>query len=166
MKNEEFEKELKEIEQVVNELRIKWLESKADKKPYEVEVPEDIETYYTINARGELQSLNFYPDFIQEQIYKRGEAFEISDNAILYSKEKLLLKKMEDWAEEQNEGWYPNWEDCEDKFYIIYDHGLECFKVYADWRVNIFYKLPYFKREELAREFIEEFGEEIKEVLL
>ena len=119
MTNEELEQKVKRLEEQLTEVRIELLERKANKKPYEVKVPDDIETYYTINARGELQSLNFYPDFIQEQIYKRGEAFEISDNAILYGKEKLLLKKMEDWAEEHNGGWTPNWDDFEEKQYQL-----------------------------------------------
>ena len=144
MTNEELEQKVKRLEEQLTEVRIELLERKANKKPYEVEVPEDIETYYTINARGELQSLSFYPDFIQECIYKRGEAFEISDNAILYGKEKLLLKRMEDWAEEQNKGWTPDWEDYDDKFYIYYNHGSECFFVDSKWHANIFHKLPYF----------------------
>lgn len=133
---------------------------------FEVEVPDDIETYYTINTRGELQILSFYSRSIQEELYKRGEAFEISDNALLKNKEKILLKKLEDWADWRNGDWYPDWEDCDDKFFIGYHHGLSWFKVCSNMRVNTFYKLPFFKSEEIAREFIEEFGDEIKEVLL
>ena len=166
MTNEELQQKVKRLEEELTEVRIALLESKADKKPYEVEVPEDIETYYTINIRGELQILSFYANSIQGQLYKRGEAFEYKEDALALDKEKLLLKRMEDWAEEQNEGWYPNWEDCDDKFYIYYNHGSECFFVDNKWHANIFHKLPYFKTEEIAERFIEEFGEEIKEVLL
>ena len=133
---------------------------------FEVEIPDDIETYYTINTRGELQILSFYSRSIQEELYKRGEAFEISDNALLKNKEKILLKKLEDWADWRNGDWYPNWENDDDKFFIGYHHGLSWFKVCSNMRVNTFYKLPFFKSEEIAREFIEEFGDEIKEVLL
>nr|DAW83597.1 MAG TPA: zipper dimerization domain transcription factor-like protein [Caudoviricetes sp.] len=133
--------------------------------PFEVEIPDDINKYYTINTRGELQILSFYANSIQGQLYRRGEAFEYEEDAFAHDKEKILLKKLEDWAEEHNGDWYPNWEDCDDKYYIAYNHGAECFQVASEWRVNIFYKLPYFKSEELAREFAEEFGDEIKEVL-
>jgi hypothetical protein len=172
MNNEELQEKFEQLASEMDWIKTKLVDLLEEKglapvkTSYEVKVPEDIGTYYTINARGELQSLNFYPDFIREQIYKRGEAFEISDNAILYGKEKLLLKKMEDWAEEQNEGWYPIWENGDDKFYIIYFHNSESFSVCSDWNCSLFNKLPYFKSEELAREFIKEFGEEIKEVLL
>lgn len=135
------------------------------KVPFEVEIPGDINEYYTINTRGELQILSFYANSIQGQLYKRGEAFEYKEDAFAHDKEKILLKKLEDWAYEHNGDWYPDWEDCDDKYYIAYNHGAECFQVASEWRVNIFYKLPYFKSEELAREFAEEFGDEIKEVL-
>ena len=134
--------------------------------PFEVEIPDDINEYYTINTRGELQILSFYANSIQGQLYRRGEAFEYEEDAFAYDKEKILLKKLEDWADWRNGDWYPNWEDCDDKFYIAYDHGLDWFKVCSNMRVNAFHKLPYFKSEELAREFLEEFGDEIKEVLL
>ena len=165
MTNKELQQQIEQLEQQIKDLKVK-LESKVQKEPYEVKVPDDIETYYTINARGELQRLNFYPDFIQEQIFKRGEAFEISDNAILYGKEKLLLKKMEDWAEEQNEGWTPNWNDFEEKqYYVVYDYEDKQFYVRFEYYSEAFTKLPYFKSYNLAEQFIEEFGEEIKEVL-
>ena len=125
--------------------------------PFEVEVPDDINEYYTINTRGELQILSFYANSIQGQLYRRGEAFEYEEDAFAHDKE---------WAYEHNGDWYPDWEDCDDKFYIAYHHGLGWFKVCADMRVNSFNKLPYFKSNELALEFIEEFGDEIKEVLL
>lgn len=134
--------------------------------PFEVEIPDDINKYYTINTRGELQILSFYANSIQGQLYRRGEAFEYEEDAFAHDKEKILLKKLEDWAYEHNGDWYPDWEDCDDKFYIAYHHGLGWFKVCADMRVNSFNKLPYFKSNELALEFIEEFGDEIKEVLL
>ena len=49
MTNEELEQEVKRLEEQTTNLRIKLLESKADKKPYEVEVPEDIDDYYYTN---------------------------------------------------------------------------------------------------------------------
>lgn len=162
--------DLKQLSEEIDYLkkRLANLEHKKlnETERFEVEVPDDIETYYTINTRGELQILSFYSRSIQEELYKRGEAFEISDNALSNNREKILLKKLEDWAEEHNGDWYPDWEDCDDKFYIAYHHGLGWFKVCSDMRVNSFNKLPYFKSNELALEFIEEFGDEIKEVLL
>ncbi len=134
--------------------------------PFEVKVPDDIEMYFTTDAKGELKCLRFYTNFMQEQLYKRGEAFEYKEDAFARDREKILLKKLEDWVEEHNGDWYPNWENDDDKFSIYYYHSSESFSICSDWNCNSFSKLPYFKSEELAREFLEEFGDEIKEVLL
>lgn len=169
MNNEEFEKELKRVEQVLTELRIKFLESKATfipYKPYEVEVPEDIDYYFTKAHDGLEYLLLKYDKEKRCDIYKRGLAFKNSEDLKKYEKERILLFKMHNWAEEHNEGWYPDWENDDDKFSIYYYHSSESFSVFSDWNCNSFGKLPCFKSEELAREFIEEFGDEIKEVLL
>lgn len=160
--------DLKQLSEEIDYLkkRVANLEHKKLNEKFEVEVPDDIETYYTTDIMGRLQKLGHYTSDIHEYIYKYGEAFESSEDAILYYKEKVLLKKLEDWADWRNGDWYPNWEECDDKFYITYHHGLDWFKVCSNMRVNAFNKLPYFKSEELAREFLEEFGDEIKEVLL
>lgn len=168
--------DLKQLEQEIDYLKERIANLEREKLnrtiplevavPFEVEIPDDINEYYTINTRGELQILSFYANSIQGQLYKRGEAFEYKEDAFAHDKEKILLKKLEDWAYEHNGDWYPDWEDCDDKFYIAYHHGLGWFKVCSDMRVNSFNKLPYFKSNELALEFIEEFGDEIKEVLL
>lgn len=168
--------DLKQLEQEIDYLKDRLAKLEHEKfnrtlphevkVPFEVKIPGDINEYYTINTRGELQILSFYANSIQGQLYRRGEAFEYEEDAFAHDKEKILLKKLEDWADWRNGDWYPNWEDCDDKFYIAYDHGLDWFKVCSNMRVNAFHKLPYFKSEELAREFIEEFGDKIKEVLL
>jgi len=166
---EQLEQEIDRLKEIVTNLKREKLNGMIPygvAVPFEVKIPDDIEMYFTTDAKGELKGLRFYTDFMQEQLYKRGEAFEYKEDAFAHDKEKILLKKMEDWADWRNGDWYPNWEDCDDKFYIGYDHGLDWFKVCSNMRVNVFYKLPYFKSEELAREFIEEFGDEIKEVLL
>ena len=161
--------DLKQLSEEIDYLkkRLANLEHKKLKlsEKFEVEVPDDVETYYTTDIKGRLQKLGHYTSDIHEYIYKYGEAFETSDDAIFYYKERLLLKKLEDWADWRNGDWYPNWEECDDKYYIYYHHGSECFQVASEWRENFFHKLPYFKSEELAREFAEEFGNEIKEVL-
>lgn len=123
MTNEELEQEVKRLEEQITNLRIKLSESKADKKPYEVEVPKDIDYYYVdelggIHSVGELS--NYY-DF--EKIYRRGLAFKTEEEAEKYDKERILLFKLHKWAEEHNEGWTPNWKDSDEiKYFIIYDN--------------------------------------------
>lgn len=171
MNYRELEQEVKRLEEQITELKSKILEGKAKLKsipyrPYEVEVPEDIDDYVYINNVGNIFDLNTHTVVGFEKIYKRGLAFKTEEQAEKYDQERMLLFKLHKWAEEHNGGWIPDWKDCYDKFYITYHHGLDWFKICSNMRANAFNKLPYFKSEELAREFIEQFGDEIKEVLL
>ena len=169
MTNEELEQKVKRLEEQLTELRFKILESKGGLipyNPYEVEVPEDVDGYVYINNVGNIYNLNTFTISECEKIYKRGLAFKTRKEAEQFDKERILLFKMHKWAEEHNEDWTPDWEDCERKFYITYQMEYGVFN--TSWCVNYkqFTKLPYLKSEKLAQQFIEEFGDEIKEVLL
>lgn len=165
MTNKELKQQIEQLEQQIKDLKVK-LESKVEKEPYEVEVPEDIDDYVYINNVGNIYNLNTLTTVGFEQIYKRGLAFKTKKEAKKYDKELILLFKLHKWAEEHNGDWTPDWEDCERKFYITYQMEYGLFN--KSWCVNYkqFTKLPYLKSEEIADQFIEEFGEEIKEVLL
>ena len=169
MTNEELEQEVKRLEEQITNLRIKILESKADKKPYEVEVPEDIEDYYYVDELGRIYLVRGLLDFDEheyELLYKRGLAFKTKKEAEKYHKERILLFKLHKWAEEHNGGWTPNWDDFEEKqYHVVYDFEDKQFYVRYEHYSETFTKLPYLKSYNLAEQFIEEFGEEIKEVL-
>lgn len=169
MTNEEFEKELKRVEQVLTELRIKFLESKAPPipyKPYQVEVPEDVEDYYYVDETGLIERLWAYDINEQIEVFKRGLAFKTIEEAKQFDKERILINKLKNWAKEHQEDWTPDWSNFnETKCYIT------CKKEQGEFDVNFcrtfrhFIKLPYFYSYEIARKFIDEFGDEIKEVL-
>ena len=165
MTNEELEQEVKRLEEQIKDLKIK-LEEKAEKKPYEVEVPEDIGDYYV----DEIGDINFVVDTFHEtdyeSVYQRGLAFKTREEAEQLDKERMLLFKMHKWAEGHNEGCALNWKnDYKEKYYIVYRIQDKTLKILNTWNYDYFLKLPYFKSEELAEQFIEEFGDEIKEVL-
>lgn len=166
MTNEELRQKVKRLEEELTEVRIALLESKADKKPYEVEVPEDIVDYYYADDYGYIYTLEgFSVDLVHSQ-YKRGLAFKTEEEAEQYDKERILLFKLHKWAEEHNGGWIPDWEDIkEEKWSVMYDDKNKELETYVNYKKQDFLKLPYFKSEEIAREFIKEFGDEIKEVL-
>lgn len=166
MNNKELQQQIEQLEQQIKDLKVK-LESKVEKEPYEVEVPEDVDDCVYINNIGNIYNLNTLTIVEYEKIYKRGLAFRIKEEAEKYDKERILLFKLHKWAEEQNDGWTPNWKDCnETKYFIIYDKLYETFKIDCYARIKPLSKLPYFKSEEITKQFIEEFGKEIKEVLL
>ena len=168
MTNEELEQKVKRLEEQLAEVRIELLERKAEPipyKPYEVEVPEDIEDYYVLDGYGKVYSLKgFSMNYIRCQ-YERGLAFKTREQAEQFKKEQILLFKFHKWAEEHNGGWKPDWGD-----FSKYNHAVTydyCEKLYVKSYcfVNFLSKLPYFKSNEIAEQFIKEFGDEIKEVL-
>ena len=170
MTNEELEQKVKQLEEQLTELRFKILESEGGLipyKPYKVEVPEDIDDYVYINNFGNIYNLNTLTIVEIEKIYKRGLAFKTREEAEQFDKERMLLFKFHKWAEEHNEGWIPNWKDFdEEKSTIIYDNNHEELETYETYFYRDFTKLPVLKSEKIVEQFIEEFGEEIKEVLL
>ena len=145
------------------------MESKCEPIPtsYQVKIPADLENYYTIDIDGSIDGLYRYTNEIRVLFYLRGLAFKTKTEAEQYLKESMLLFKMRKWAEEHGDGWIPNWKDFdEEKCTVMYDNEDEKFDTYETYIYRDFTKLPVFKSEEIAEQFIEEFGEEIKEVLL
>ncbi len=70
--------DLKQLEQEIDRLKEIVTNLKDEKVKFEVEVPDDIETYYTTDIKGRLQKLGHYTSDIHEYIYKYGEAFEMT----------------------------------------------------------------------------------------
>ena len=166
MTNEELEQKVKRLEEQITNLRIKILESKAEKKPYKVEVPEDVEDYYFLDETGNIVYKALYSSNYQKKTFIHGLAFKTKEEAEQHDKERILLFKLHKWAEEYNGDWTPNWNDFEEKqYHVVYDYEDKQFYVRYEHYSETFTKLPYLKSYNLAEQFIEEFGEEIKEVL-
>ena len=162
MTNKELQQQIKQLEQQIKDLKVK-LESKIEKEPYEVEVPDDLEDLYYVDETGLIGPIYSYDEDDQEKVYKRGLAFKTKEQAEQHDKERILLFKLHKWAEEHNGGWTLNWKANEPKYYVTYDYYG--FSIKWSYLCNNFIKLPYFKSEEIAGLFIKEFGDEIKEVL-
>lgn len=171
MTNEELQQKIEQLEQQITELKSKVLENKAKLKsipysPYEVEVPTDIEDYYSVDMFGEVDYLDYFSTDYGESCYIRGLAFKTEEDAKRYDRERMLLFKMHKWAEEHNGDLPYNLKDLDGEKYIIrYDYEDNRFEYVYSYCHNDFLKLPYFKSEEIAEQFIKEFGDEIKEVL-
>lgn len=165
MTNEELEQKVKRLEEQLTEVRIELLERKAEPIPYQVKIPSDLENYYTIDIDGSIEGLYGYTNEIRVLFYLRGLAFKTKTEAEQHLKKSMLLFKLHKWAEEHNGGWFPDWQKGRPKYFAMFNKLTGDFSVGADCYCGVFTKLPYLKSDELAEQFIEEFGDEIKEVL-
>lgn len=170
MNNKEVQEKFEQLASAIDWIKTKLVDLQEEKglapvkTPYEVEVPEDIGDYYYADEIGELYIVR---DIISSQAYKevyqRGIPFKTEEEVEQYDKERILLFKLHKWAEEHNGGWTPDWKDFrEPKYTIAYEYRQ--FVVSPAYTYQQFLKVPYFKTKELAEQFIDEFGEEIKEV--
>lgn len=173
MNNEELQEKFEQLASEMDWIKTKLvdlLEEKGlapAKTSYEVKVPKDIEDYFFVDEGGDIKNISIYNEVWRKKIYEHGYAFKTKEEVEQFDKERMLLFKMHKWAEEQNEGWFPDWEnDDEIKYFIEYDNRFGYFGFDSYQMINQFSKLPYFKSEKITKQFIEEFGEEIKEVLL
>lgn len=165
---EKFEQLASEMDWIKTKL-VDLLEEKGlapIKVPYEVEVPEDIGDYYFVSELGVITLLkDVFFSAGYEKVYQRGLVFKTREEAEQFDKERILINKLKDWAKKYNGDWTPNWNDYkEEKGSVIYDNKHKKFKVIKNYRCQEIIKLPYFKSEKIANQFIDEFGEEIKEV--
>lgn len=133
---------------------------KFSKGKFEVEVPELYGKYYLDDEGGVTE---IWIDAMWTTNYQRGLVFDTEEEAERYDKERILLFKIKKWAEIQNKGWKASKYNT---FYYIY-HNKDNNELRVDYQCSSNYlsKLPYFKTEEIARAFINEFGDEILEVL-
>ena len=173
MNNEEIQEKFEQLASAIDWIKTKLVDLQEEKglapvkTPYEVEVPEDIGDYYYADEIGELYIVR---DIISSQAYKevyqRGIPFKTEEEVEQYDKERILLFKLHKWAEEHNGGWTHNLKDLDEegKYIIRYDYEDNQFTYVYSYCHNDFSKLPIFNSEEIAEQFIKEFGEEIKEV--
>nr|DAT47943.1 MAG TPA: hypothetical protein [Caudoviricetes sp.] len=159
---------IKQFDEKLQQLRDELIAKLEEKKKFEVKLPDMYDTlYYIDDICSEVYITNFVSSARDKDRYLRGFYFNTEEEAKQHLKERRLLFKLQQWAKEKNDGWKPDWSnDDEEKYYITYfeDESIEL-SWEITWGMINFSKLPYFKTRELARECIERFGDEIKEVL-
>jgi len=135
------------------------------KERYELKYPENgTLLFYNDITTGAIREILYDADEMDiVNVYSFGMLYKTREEAIQKRLEFLLLKRINDWAEEHNEGWIPNWNDLDEEKWAVRYEG-DIFYKYLVYSYQYFLKLPYFKSEEIAQQFIEEFGEQIKEV--
>lgn len=139
------------------------------KKRFEVELPEDnTEVYYIDDYDNTINFDDFQESSEDDETrFRNGMLFESAEEAEKFLKERRLLFTIQEWAKIRNDGWTPDWKnDMQNKYYIVACVEEKSLAVRRSVWHTEFSKLPYFKTADIVRECIEEFGDEIIEVLI
>ena len=164
MNKEELIKEYDEKAKALREEFISKLED--DKKEFEVELPNKYDTLYYFDAVDtEIYMTGFSLHEKDITRFLHGYYFKTKQEAKQHLKERRLLFKLHQWAKLKNDGWEPDWSDYDNKYVMYYNAktGFLGINTY-NWSNHIS-ALPTFKTRKIAQACINEFGEEIKEVL-
>lgn len=150
----EYEELKRQHEELTEKLKIVEIEK------FEVKVPKSFENYWMVYEDGSVDWIggeNWYDE------YKQGLVFKTKEEAERYVKERDLLTRIKHWAEIHNK---PTEKDC----YLRWEITRASGKVYIKdldeeiWGYG-FCKLPCFYSYETAQACIDEFGDEIVEVM-
>ena len=139
------------------------------KNRFKVELPEnDTEVYYINDYDNTINFDDFQESSEDDETrFRNGMLFATAEEAEKFLKERRLLFTIQEWAKIRNEDWTPDWKsDIQNKYYIRACVEEKSLAVHCSAWHTEFSRLPYFKTAEIARECIEEFGDEIKEILL
>lgn len=161
MNNEEEQKELEhEITELEQTLKIK-------KEQLEKLRLVNENGKYVLISTGEINELNVegLPNTWKKAI-KQNNVFKTRQDAEKERDRRALLYEFNQFRDERNNGWMPNWNDSyEEKTYIYFG----CEKVLKHMHVNTtreFVPFGYFRNVEDCIEAIEKFGDRIKKLYI
>ena len=156
------EQRIQELSDEIDRLKKKL--EQLQKKPYEISYPKHNKiVFYIDDYLGDFKERTFdITDLCDKRLYDMGLYFDTLEEAEQFKREQTLFNKLKRWAKEKQGGWIPDWSGLNEGIYTIDYDAFDDELYTADATVYMrFSKMPFFKTEELAQEFINEFGEEI-----
>lgn len=97
-----------------------------------------------------------------ESRFEQGNIFPTRQAALLESKRRKLLTRFKAFRDECNDGWKPDWDINDYKYFLYFSADYEKIYVGANIHCYMFNLLGYFKNKADALRAIELFGDEIK----
>ena len=99
---------------------------------------------------------------LDKERFEAGNTFSTEKAALLEAKRRNLLTRFRAFRDECNGDWKPDWNDIDQKKYIIRCEETDLYYVVAYCTLNGFNLFGYFKNEQDAQRAIELFCDEIK----
>lgn len=154
----------KELESEITELK-KQLEHKREK----LKILKFINTNrrYYLNWDGSIHEMALTINVTtKESGIKQGNAFKTVEDAEKERDRRKLLYEFNQFKNEQNSGWAPNWKDYnEPKFYITFSENNELKPSYMS-TLQTFVTFGYFNDYRACFDAIQKFGDRIKKLYI
>ena len=126
------------------------------------------ENYYFIYPDGEVLSAVWLNSKMDNGMYRQNNVFESREAALLESKRRALVAKIQRFRDECNASEKKlDWDnDNQPKFFISYDNQSGEFSVTCNRVLNYFVPFGYFANRKYAELAIREYGSEIKKLFI
>lgn len=124
--------------------------------------------FYYLNIFGEIAEIeadNYNEDVIK-QMKEQGNTFKTREEAEKESDRRALLYEFNQFKNERNDGWTPNWKDFNmSKYFVAADSGgyLKSISMYV---TDSFVQFGYFHNYKDCMDAIEKFGDRIKKLYI
>lgn len=173
MNNDTKQRQL-EIEELETKIRSmvserQYISYKIDEAQSKLKMLENgSEIFYYINIFGEIaevESDNYNKDVIK-QMKEQGNTFKTSEEAEKESERRALLYEFNQFKNERNDGWTPNWKDFNMSKYFVAADSDGYLKSVSMYGTDSFVQFGYFHNYKDCMDAIEKFGDRIKELYI
>lgn len=138
-----------------------------EENTWEMKCPYKNRDKYFLIGSDTIVYFSYWSDFkTDKDRFKIGNTFSTKEAAELEVKRRNLLTQFRAFREERNDGWKPDWGNCDEyKYYIVY---TECAGVQyeATCILEKFVMFGYFRNHLDCERAIGLFGDEIKELFV
>ena len=121
---------------------------------------------YFVSAFGTTDEFQWDNSNYARETYDSNNVFHTREEAEQYIKREKAIRKVTDRIKELNDGWYPDWDDGEIKYYFnSYNHSTN--SMFVDYYVytQAYPNSHYMKSEEIAKQIRNEMFDDIKLML-
>nr|DAX39819.1 MAG TPA: hypothetical protein [Caudoviricetes sp.] len=140
---------------------------KKEEDTWEMKIPYKYgDDYWVILDNGDIDSECWDEYETDGKRFNTGNVFPTLKTADLEKKRRNLLTRFRSFRDECNGDWKPDWNDIDQKKYIIRCEETDLYYVVAYCTLNGFNLFGYFKNEQDAERAIDLFGDEIKELFM
>ena len=122
---------------------------------------------YVLTSTGEVLELNLeIPQDTWEKAIKQNNVFKTRQDAEKERDRRALLYEFNQFRDERNNGWMPNWNDVSEGKYYIYFGYEKILKHTFVQTTREFVTFGYFRNVADCIEAIEKFGDRIKKLYI